>query len=152
MIRNIAFFIALMATALALGGALAHALELPNKIGLPADQYFTVQQAYSGWNRLSLLLLVELLSMIALAWLYWGEPRVRWPVLASIGCLVVAQIIFWSFTFPANQRTSNWTAIPDDWEHLRRSWEFSHAAGAAFQCLALAALIVAVLSRRSPSE
>jgi hypothetical protein len=47
--RNIAFFIALMATALALGAALAHALELPNKIVLSRDDYFVVQKAYRGW-------------------------------------------------------------------------------------------------------
>ena len=35
MTYEIVFFLALLATALALGGALAHALELPNKIGLP---------------------------------------------------------------------------------------------------------------------
>jgi hypothetical protein len=141
-------FIALLATALALGAAMAHVLELPNKIGLPADQYFTVQQAYRGWDRLAFLLLIELLSMIAVAYLYWGEPPIRWPVLASIGCLIAAQIIFWSFTFPANRRTENWTIIPENWEELRHAWEYSHAAGAAFQCLAMAALIVAVLSRR----
>jgi hypothetical protein len=141
-------FIALLATALALGAAMAHVLELPNKIGLPADQYFTVQQAYRGWDRLAFLLLIELLSMIAVAYLYWDEPPIRWPVLASIGCLIAAQIIFWSFTFPANRRTENWTIIPENWEELRHAWEYSHAAGAAFQCLAMAALIVAVLSRR----
>ena len=32
--RDTAFFVALLATALALGGALAHAFELPNKIGM----------------------------------------------------------------------------------------------------------------------
>jgi hypothetical protein len=44
--QNIAFFIALLATALALGGALAHALELPNKISMSREHYFIVQRAY----------------------------------------------------------------------------------------------------------
>jgi hypothetical protein len=44
--------VALLATAVALGAALAHALELPNKIGMSVDTYFIVQQVYSGWNRL----------------------------------------------------------------------------------------------------
>jgi hypothetical protein len=30
---------------------------------------------------------------------------------------------------------------------LRRDWEYSHAAGAVFQLLAMSALIVAVLTR-----
>jgi hypothetical protein len=41
---DVAFFVALMAAAMALGGALAHALELPNKIDLSVDEYFIVQQ------------------------------------------------------------------------------------------------------------
>ena len=148
MARNVAFFIALLATALALGGALAHLLELPNKIALPADQYFIVQKAYRGWNRLAFLLLVQLASMVAVAYLYRHEPPVRWPSIAGIACLVIAQIIFWTFTFPANSATSNWTIVPENWQQLRSDWEYSHAAGALFQCLAMISLIVAVLSRR----
>lgn len=41
-IRDIAFFVALLATALALGAELAHALELPNKIGMSREHYFIV--------------------------------------------------------------------------------------------------------------
>lgn len=41
-----------MATAIALGPALAHLLELPNKINLPKDGYFIVQQIYAGWSLL----------------------------------------------------------------------------------------------------
>lgn len=149
MARNIAFFIALLATALALGAALAHALELPNKIALSRDDYFVVQKAYRGWDRLAFLLLIELSAMAAVTYLYWGQPPVRWPVLAAIACIFIAQAIFWSFTFPANMATSNWTAIPPNWEALRRNWEYSHAAGALFQCLAMASLIIAVLSRPS---
>jgi hypothetical protein len=149
LVRNIAFFTALLATSLASGAALAHLLELPNKIGMSAEQYFTVQQAYRGWDRLAFLLVIELASMIAVAILYWRDPPVRWAALGAIACLVVAQIIFWSFTYPANVATSNWTSIPNDWQRLRRNWEYSHAAGAIFQCLAMAGLIVAALSRRT---
>ena len=39
---NIAFFVAVFVTALALGAAMAHALELANKIGLPREDYFVV--------------------------------------------------------------------------------------------------------------
>src|SRR5215218_2154879 len=67
MIYDLVFFIALLATALALGGALAHALELPNKISLSRDEYFIVQKAYRGWNQLAYLLAIQLISMITLA-------------------------------------------------------------------------------------
>lgn len=145
--QNIAFFIALLATALALGGALAHALELPNKIGMSRENYFVVQRAYDGWNRLAYLLAVELAGMLSVIWLYRAEPRVLWPALAALVCLFAAQAIFWIWTFPANQATSNWTIQPDNWERLRREWEYSHLFGALFQTLAMTALIIAVLRR-----
>jgi hypothetical protein len=144
---DIVFFIALLATALALGAALAHALELPNKIDMPEREYFIVQQAYRGWNQLAYLLVIELISMLAIAIVCRQEPRVLWPALAAILFLLCAQAVFWIYTYPANVATDNWTAIPADWESLRTRWEYSHALGAAFQVLAMSALIVAVLAR-----
>jgi hypothetical protein len=39
LLLQVALFVALLSTALALGAAMAHVLELPNKIALPRDQY-----------------------------------------------------------------------------------------------------------------
>ena len=70
---------------LALGGALAHALELPNKIGMSREHYFIVQRAYDGWNRLAYLLAVQLFGILAVIWLYRPSPgsggllSQRWP-------------------------------------------------------------------------
>jgi hypothetical protein len=55
--------------------------------------------------------------------------------------------VFWTYTYPANLATDNWTAIPTRWEDERARWEYSHAAGAAFQILAMSALIIAALAR-----
>jgi len=144
------FFIALLTTALALGAALAHVLELPNKINLPEREYFIIQQAYRGWDQLAYLLVIELVSMLAIAGLSWHEPRVLWPILAAILFLLCAQAMFWTYTYPANVATDNWTAIPADWDSLRTRWEYSHALGAAFQLLAMSALIIAALGRAHP--
>jgi hypothetical protein len=43
---NAARFFSLLFAALALAPALAHLLELPNKIGLSRDDYLIVQQIY----------------------------------------------------------------------------------------------------------
>src|SRR5215203_1102198 len=64
---DIAFFIALLSTGLALGGALAHLFELPNKIDLPREEYFVVQKAYRGWWQLAYLLAFQLVSMLAVS-------------------------------------------------------------------------------------
>jgi hypothetical protein len=55
---SVAFFVALLASALMLGPALAHAFELPAKIGLSREEYFIVQQIYRGWAGFSLVLVV----------------------------------------------------------------------------------------------
>lgn len=145
--HDVAFFVALFATGLALGAAMAHALELANKIGMSREDYFVVQRVYFGWSRLGILIAVEFAAMLALAILYRRQRRVLWPTLAAVACLIAAQIVFWAFTFPANQATADWTVQPDDWQALRRQWEYSHLAGAGLQGFAMASLIVAVLGR-----
>ena len=145
--HDVALFIALMSTALALGGALAHVLELPNKIGLPRDQYFIVQTMYRGWNQLAYLLVIQFVSMIAIIAMSRRESRVFWPAVVALLSLIAAQVVFWTYTFPTNVATNNWTTIPQNWEALRSQWEYSHAVGAVLQILAMGALVVATLAR-----
>jgi hypothetical protein len=144
---DVLFFIAILATALALGPALAHAFELPNKIGLGRDDYFVVQRIYTGWALLGFLLLVQLLALVAVAVISRRRSDVLWFVVLAILGLIGAQTVFWIYTFPANTATQNWTQIPANWEELRRQWEYSHLAGAVFQLIAMIALIIAALRR-----
>lgn len=145
--RDIAFFIALMATALALGPALAHALELPAKIGMTVGEYFTVQRIYQGWNQIAYVLALQAAGILGVIALYWRVPAVRWPALVALFALVGAQLLFWTLTFPANQATANWTQRVENWEVLRMQWEYSHLAGAGFQLLAMTSLVVGALRR-----
>ena len=140
------FFVALLASALLLGPALAHAFELPNKIGLPREEYFIVQTAYRGWNLLAWLLAVQVLALLA-AISARPERRVLVFTLLALACVLAAQGVFWTFTYPTNVATANWTIAPDNWAKLRLRWEFSHAAGAALQVLGLSLLFIAVLNR-----
>ena len=146
-VQNISFFIALIATAIALGGALAHAFEFSHKMAMTQEEYFVTQQIYAGWNRLAYVLLFELLGIIAVIVLYRHAPSVLWPALAALIFLLAAQVVFWIWTFPANVATNNWTEQPENWAQLRQQWEYSHFAGAAFQLLAMISLIVSVLRR-----
>lgn len=93
-VADIAFFIALLSSALSLGGALAHAFELPNKIGLSIADYFLVQQAYRGWNRLAIILLVQFAALCASAVMSRRPPIVFWCCVTTIGWLVAAQLLF----------------------------------------------------------
>ncbi|MBM3599586.1 MAG: DUF1772 domain-containing protein [Alphaproteobacteria bacterium] len=122
---RIAYFCAVLATGLALGPALAHLFALPNKIGLPRDEYFVTQLAYRGWNLLGIV--AQVVTMTAAAILTRRDSHLLWPIIAAIACVVGAQLVFWIFTYPTNVATANWTVKPDNWEALRRNWEYSHA-------------------------
>ena len=100
-----------------------------------------------GWDRLAYVLAVQLVSILAVIVFYRAEPRVFWPALVAFGGLVAAQIIFWVWTFPANQATTNWSVQPQNWEALRHQWEYSHLTAAVFQTIAIMALFIAVLRR-----
>jgi hypothetical protein len=50
-------------------------------------------------------------------------------------------------TYPANPVTNNWTTLPENWAELRRQWEFSHAASAILNLIALVMLILSILAR-----
>jgi hypothetical protein len=41
--------------------------------------------------------------------------------------------------------TANWTFLPGDWWELRKRWEYSHAASAVLNLVALVALIACML-------
>ena len=142
-------FLSLLFCALALAPALAHLLELPSKIGLPRDEYFVVQQIYRGWWMLGIVVLGALLSTLALTIVVRKRPGELGPALTAFLCIVATQAIFWTFTFPANQQTANWTLLPDNWQELRMRWEYSHAASAMLNLVALIAVIIAVLKGRS---
>lgn len=141
-------FASLALVAICLGPAFAHLLELPNKIGLGREDYFTVQQIYRGWALLGIPIFGAIAVTGALAWMLRGRPRAfAWALLGFV-CLLLAQIVFWVFTYPANVATSNWTEIPGDWAALRARWEYSHAAGSLLTFAALMSLVAAVMARR----
>ena len=136
------FFVAMLATVLSCGAALAHAYALPNKIGMSREAYFIAQQAYNGWAILGIPVVLAIAAAVVLAALTWRTRPVRpWTTGAAL-CLVAAHVLFWLVTQPANVATSNWKVQPETWESLRRQWEYSHAVGAALQIAAMAALVL----------
>ena len=143
----IARFLSLLFAALALGPALAHLLELPNKIGLTPEDYLTVQQIYRGWALLGIVVIGALATSLAHAWLVRKRHRAFVPAALAFACLAGTQVVFWSLTHPANRLTDNWTMLPENWEALRTQWEYSHAASALLNIAALVLLILSVLAR-----
>ena len=147
---NIARFCSLFFSALALAPALAHLMELPNKLGLSRADYLTVQQIYRGWAWLGIVVVGALLSTLALTIMLRNRSRAFGLALLAFLCLAGTQVVFWTFTFPVNRQTMNWTVMPENWAALRAQWEYSHAASAALNLVAFVALIVSGLVTDRP--
>jgi hypothetical protein len=141
-------FLSLLFVALALAPSMAHLLELPHKIGLPAEDYLTVQQLYAGWALLGIVVVGALLSTLALLLVERMNAERVAPTLFALLCIIGTQIVFWMYTYPVNEQTQNWTVLPDNWEALRAQWEYSHAVGAVLNLLALVALLIQVNLRK----
>jgi hypothetical protein len=147
--RRSGLFLAAIAVSLMyMAPALAHLLELPRKMALDSAAYFTVQQIYAGWSLFGLVLAAQLALLLWLAFAVRREPGIFPLVCAALVSLAAAQALFWLFTYPANGATRNWTMVPDNWQALRRNWEYSHAAGALLQLAGFFALLTAAMKDR----
>lgn len=146
------YFIALFFVALTLGPALAHLLELPNKINLTREEYLTVQQIYRGWALLGFVVAGALLSTLVLTIMVRHERKAFVFALIAFLCIVGTQVVFWTNTYPTNQVTNNWTILPENWRELRQQWEYSHATSAGLNLLALVAVILSVLARERQNQ
>jgi hypothetical protein len=143
--RNVVRFLSVLFVALCLAPALAHLLELPNKIYMAREQYHTVQQIYRGWALLGVVIYAALFLTFGLAVVSRrSRAAFRWAVVAFVA-LAAAQGVFWTWTYPANRATDNWSTLPENWEQLRARWEYSHAAGAGLNLVAMVAVILAAL-------
>lgn len=141
-------FLALVLTALALAPSAAHLFELPNKIGLSQDQYFIVQNIYRGWALLGSVVIAAILINLLLVYLLWAQLPARWFALLAFVCVLGGLIVFFTWTYPANVATDNWTAVPENWRALRTQWEYSHAANAVLTFVAFCSLTLAALTAR----
>jgi hypothetical protein len=146
MVRGTVQGLALLLAALALVPAGAHLFELPNKIDLARDQYFLVQGIYRGWSLLGIVSISTIVANLCLVFVTRGERLAFWSATLALACSIAFLAVFFTWTYPANVATENWTVIPDNWQSLRTQWEYSHAANAILSLISLCAVIVAVVS------
>jgi hypothetical protein len=137
-------FGAVLTTALAMAPAMAHALELPNKIRMERDDYLNAQRLYRGWQFVGIAVIAALVATILLLRESSGGEFIF--SLLAVSSVLATQVVFWTFTFPVNRRTRNWTHAPENWRALRARWEYSHAASAALNVLALVGVTLAVVN------
>ena len=141
-------FLAIVLTALALVPAGAHLAELPNKIGLDQEAYFVVQDIYRGWALFGIALFGALATNLALAIVVRRQRAPFWLASAAFLLAAATLVIFFIWTYPANQARSNWTVVPADWQQLRTTWEYAHATNAVLTFLALCAVTWSALLTR----
>jgi hypothetical protein len=163
-------FVAFLFVALVLGAGLAHLFTMPGKMVLSGEAYLTVQQLYSDWVLLNVVLVCALLSLGVLA---WQLRPARWPLstryaartrssgrtgrrrafaLTFLALLAIVgdATVTWSLAHEAERATANWTFLPANWQALRAQWEYAHVAAAALDLLAFAALVLSVLVAEKP--
>ncbi len=87
-------FLAVILTALALVPVGAHFFELPNKLGLGQDQYFTVQAIYRGWALFGFVLVGAIIANLALAVMLPRRRASFWFALAAFILVAVTLAIF----------------------------------------------------------
>jgi ABC-type branched-subunit amino acid transport system permease subunit len=141
-------FLAIVLTAVALVPAGAHLFELPNKIGLAQEPYFIVQNIYRGWALFGIVLFGALAANLALTIALRRQRAAFWLALAGFLLVALTLAIFFTWTYPANQATANWTVAPENWQALRTQWEYAHAANALLTFLALCSVTLAALLAR----
>jgi hypothetical protein len=141
-------FLAIVLTALCLVPAGAHFFELPNKLPLGRDAYFTVQQIYAGWAFFGIPLFGAIFVNLLLVWMLRADRPAFY--FAILGFLTIAAmlVLFFIVVFPTNQATANWTEMPENWEALRSRWEYGHAVNAVITFLGLCAVTLAAVTAR----
>jgi len=126
----------------------AHLFEMPGKMALTAQEYMIVQRIYAGWAFFGIAIYGSLILLLAHAAMVRSNRMAMWLSLAAFLSIVATQAIFWSFTFPMNALTQNWTVNPPDIETARRQWECSHAVNALITFAAFILASLAVLTSR----
>jgi hypothetical protein len=105
-----------------------------------------VQQIYRGWALLRFVVAGALLSNLILAISLRNTWKAFVLTLTALLCIAGTQVVFWTFTYPANAATDHWTMLPATWLQLCSQWEYSHAASAVLNLIAFITLTLSVLA------
>jgi hypothetical protein len=152
MLVRICRFIAIILSALVMGMALCHALELPAKMQYSASQYITIQNSlYVAFGPPNIGAYIEVfapVTAIGLAILVRKRRLAFQLTLLAVALMLLAfPALFSVFIEPANVafRSATPTSIPANWEQLRNQWEYAHLARFFCHLAGLSALVLSVL-------
>jgi hypothetical protein len=149
-------FATVMLVALSMATAMCHLLELPAKIGYDAPLWLTLLHTLYPPTFGTVGAAFEvgaIVTSLVLAWLVRRRGRVFAWTLAGALCMVAAHVAFWVWIAPVNATLGAVTpdTLPPDWTSLRDRWEYTHAARALLQVLALGAVVWSILVDTGPA-
>jgi hypothetical protein len=151
-------WLTLMFVALSLAPALAHLLEMPAKMRYEGPLWLTISQTLYGafgtvggaFEAAAVFTTVVLVLLVRRR-----HPSFGWTLLAAL-CMLLAHAAFWIWLAPVNATVaaSTLATLPENWTALRSQWEYTHAARAVLQAVALGALAFSVVAETpiSPTE
>jgi hypothetical protein len=149
MLMSFVRYVAVVLTALSLGMAFGHLLEIEGKLNLDGQTWLAVQQQlYTGSTTIGIAVQVGAAAAAALlAWLLRHRYLVLGLTLAATICLAAQLGVWLLVNQPIDLDTGRWTAqtLPTNWQDYRNAWEAAHVSRAGLDFLALTALIVGLL-------
>ena len=150
----------LLMAVVAMVPALAHALELPGKLRLAREAYFTVQPIY--YPGFTFAGFAEPLALLCTGALLFLTPRGSadfWLAATAFGGLAAMHAVYWVVTHPVNKYWLRGEKLgaagtgffslgskpeTSDWRAMRDRWEYSHVVRAALAFLSMLALALAL--------
>src|SRR5215813_11078981 len=141
--------LAVISVALCLIPAGAHFFELANKMSLSTADYMTTQKIYAGWSFFGVAIIAATIFTLMHTLMVRAQRAAFFLSLTALLCLGATQGNFWTFTYPMNVATNNWTISPQDFEAARRQWEYSHAVNAVLTFVALVTSTLSTLTAKS---
>jgi hypothetical protein len=138
-------FLAVILTALMVVPGGAHLFAMPNKIDMSQSEYFVAQSIYRSWSLFGIVIFAALALNVLAAVMLRDQGAAFWLATTAAVLIVINLVIFFIWTYPANQATNNWVTVPANWEVLRTQWEYSHAVNAFVSFAALCSVAWAAL-------
>jgi hypothetical protein len=149
-------FLTILITSISMSATFAHLLELPAKMKYDGGMWLTLLQTLyppgfgtiGGYSEAIAVIMVLVLTFLVRR----RRSAFGWTLFGAI-CLIATHAAFWIWVSPVNATLLPLTpdTLPANWIHLRNQWEYTHAARAILQILALSALVVSILVE-TPSD
>ncbi len=143
-------FITIILTALTMGMAFCHTLELPAKMSYNGALWTTVNQSLYRQFGSFPGIFSEVGAIVAAIFLTFlvrkRRPAFYWTLTGAI-FLALALVVWFMFVAPMNAEFAQWTvdSIPADWTRVRNQWEYSHASRFVLQLIGMSTLLLSVL-------